>query len=178
MITNLQIVHDLDKQERLEQEDSTERIFGDKGQCDDIYEMVFPRLSFLNLEGTLIDAHLDIFRQLSPLFQKYLETRERVNTDPRDYKALMKRRKVQIPPLMTSEKWKKMSLNEQYEAVFGPNDPSRRKLRDLPYLVRIVTRKRQMRVNTPCNGSTPSQNGQGSNSPGDQQPWTGTLPGV
>ena len=45
---------------------------------------------------------------------------------------------------MTSEKWKKMSLNEQYEAVFGPNDPSRRKLRDLPYLVRIVTRKKLM----------------------------------
>ena len=68
MITNLQIVHDLDKQERLEQEDSTERIFGDKGSCEDIYEMVFPRLSFLNLDGTLIDAHLDIFKQLSPLF--------------------------------------------------------------------------------------------------------------
>ena len=144
VITNLQIVHDIDKQEKLEQEDSTERIFGDKGRCEDIYEMVFPRLSFLNLDGSLIDAHLDIFRQLSPLFQKYLETRERVNTDPRDLKALTKRRKVQIPPLMTSEKWKKMSLNEQYEAVFGPNDPSRRKLRDLPYLVRIVTRKRMM----------------------------------
>ena len=156
MITNLQIVHDLDKQERLEQEDSIERIFGDKVQCEDIYEMVFPRLSFLNLDGTLIDAHLDIFRQLSPLFLKYLETRERINTDPRDYKALMKRRKVQIPPMMTSEKWKKMSLNEQYEAVFGPNDPSRKKLRDLPYLVRIVSRKR---IGTPGNCSTPSQNG-------------------
>ena len=62
MITNLQIVHDLDKQERLEQEDSTERIFGDKSQCEDIYETVFPRLSFLNLDGTLIDAHLSIFK--------------------------------------------------------------------------------------------------------------------
>ena len=40
VITNLQIVHDIDKQERLEQEDSTERIFGDKGRCEDIYEMV------------------------------------------------------------------------------------------------------------------------------------------
>ena len=35
-----------------------------------------------------------------------------------------------------------MSLTEQYETVFGSSDPSRRKLRDLPYSVRIVSRKR------------------------------------
>lgn len=54
-------------------------IFGDKTTDQAIYEMVFPRLMFLNLDGTLIDAHLDIFRQLSPLFLRYLETRDRIN---------------------------------------------------------------------------------------------------
>ena len=63
---------------------------------------------------------------------------------------------------MTSDKWKKMSLNEQYEAVFGPNDPSRRKLRDLPYLVRIVTRKKLMQVNSPGIGKL-NKNGSNSN---------------
>ena len=38
-----------------------------------------------------------------------------------------------------------MSLSEQYEAVFGGSgDPSRMKLKDLPYFVRIVTRKRKV----------------------------------
>lgn len=88
--------------------------------------MVFPRLMFLNLEGTLIDVHLEIFRQLSPLFLKYLETRERINSDPRDYKAYMKRRKVPIPPCMSAARWRQMSISEQYEAVFnGSSDPSR-----------------------------------------------------
>lgn len=36
-------------------------IFGDM-KDPNVYEMVFPRLLFLNLDGTLIDAHLDIFR--------------------------------------------------------------------------------------------------------------------
>ena len=84
----MQIVNDLDKMELLEQ--STEPgtpIFGEKQITNNVYEMVFPRLMFLNLDGTLIDAHLEIFRQLSPLFHKYLETRERINPDPRDYKA-------------------------------------------------------------------------------------------
>ena len=37
-----------------------------------------------------------------------------------------------------------MSISEQYEAVFGGScDPSRQKLRDLPYFVRVVSRKRK-----------------------------------
>lgn len=88
--------------------------------------MVFPRLMFLNLEGSLIDAHLEIFRQLSPLFLKFLETRERTNPDPRDFKAFMKRRKTQTPALINAARWREMSINEQYEAVFGGScDPSR-----------------------------------------------------
>ena len=35
-----------------------------------------------------------------------------------------------------------MSLSEQYETVFGPIDPSRKKLRELPYFVKIVSRQR------------------------------------
>lgn len=120
-------------------------IFGEKQITNNVYEMVFPRLMFLNLDGTLIDAHLEIFRQLSPLFLKYLETRERINPDPRDYKAYQKRRRVPIPPCMSAARWRDMSINEQYEAVFGGSgDPSRQKLRDLPYFVRIVTRKRRV----------------------------------
>ena len=50
-----------------------------------------------------------------------------------------------IPPCMSAARWRDMSLNEQYEAVFGGSgDPSRQKLRDLPYFVRIVTRKRRV----------------------------------
>jgi hypothetical protein len=44
--------------------------------------------------------------------------------------------------MMTSEKWKTMSSIEKYTAVFGPQDPSRRKLEDLPYFVRLVTREK------------------------------------
>lgn len=146
MIANLQIVNDLDKMELLEQsaEPSTP-IFGEKVAHNNIYEMVFPRLMFLNLSGTLIDAHLEIFRQFSPLFLKYLETRERINPDPRDYKNYSKRRRVPIPACMNAARWRGMSINEQYEAVFGGSgDPSRQKLRDLPYFVRIVTRKRRV----------------------------------
>ena len=107
VIANLQIVNDLDKMEALEQmvEEPNTPIFGDKTNMT-VYEMVFPRLMFLNLEGTLIDAHLEIFRQFSPLFLKYLETRERINQDVRDYKAFAKRRRVQIPPCMNAARWR------------------------------------------------------------------------
>lgn len=67
--------------------------------------MVFPRLMFFDLEGSLIDTHLEIFRQFSPLFLKYLETRERIHNDPRDYKSYLKRRRVPIPPCMTADRW-------------------------------------------------------------------------
>jgi hypothetical protein len=79
---------------------------------------------------------------MRPLFQKFLETRERLNCDEKDYKAIHKRKGIQVPPLMTSQKWKSMSLSEQYETVFGPIDPSRKKLRELPYFVKIVSRQR------------------------------------
>jgi hypothetical protein len=104
---------------------------------------VLPRLADLNLDESLIQVHLDIFKVLEPIFRLYLETREKVNQDARDWKALKKRTGIfGIPPMMTSEKWKTMSLIEKYTAVFGPSDPSRRKLEDLPYFVRLVSRER------------------------------------
>jgi hypothetical protein len=55
---------------------------------------------------------------------------------------MYKRKSVQVPPLLTAEKWKSMKLSEQYETVFGPIDPSRKKLRDIPYSVKVVSRQR------------------------------------
>lgn len=55
------------------------------------------------------------------MFLKYLETRERLNEDPRDRKALKKRKGIYgIPPMLTSECWNQMNLTEQYTQVFGP----------------------------------------------------------
>lgn len=99
-------------------------------------------MAYLNLDSSLIQIHLDIFKMLRPLFLKFLETRERINCDEKDFKALHKRKSVQVPPLMTSQKWKSMSLSEQYETVFGPIDPSRKKLRELPYFIKVVSRHR------------------------------------
>ena len=82
---------------------------------------VFPRLIDLNLDQNLIQAHLEVFKMLEPIFRLYLETREKVNTDARDWKALKKRNGIfGIPPMMTYEKWKTMSIIEKYTAVFGP----------------------------------------------------------
>jgi len=63
VVVNLQIVNDLNKMEVLEQStDASVPIFGEKTLHSAIYEMVFPRLMFLNLDGSLIDAHLEVFR--------------------------------------------------------------------------------------------------------------------
>jgi len=116
------------------------QIFEDPTQNS--YQHVFPRFIDLNLDESLIQAHLDIFKHLQPMFQIYLETREKINTDPRDWKSFKKRNGlIGIPPMMTSEKWRTMSTNEKYTAVFGPQDPSRRKLEDLPYFVKLVSRE-------------------------------------
>lgn len=139
VVTNIQVVRDLEKQEKLEQDTNSEVIFGNSDHRE-IYETFFPRLAYLNLDATLIQAHLDIFKMMRPLFLKWLETRERVNCDEKDFKAMHKRKCVQAPPLMTSQKFKAMSLSEQYESVFGPIDPSRKKLRELPYFIKIVSR--------------------------------------
>ena len=57
---------------------------------------------------------------------------------------------MNIPLHLTLEKWNRMTLEEQYELVFSSNsqgfkDPSRRKPHEIPYFVRLVSRK-TMRV--------------------------------
>jgi hypothetical protein len=80
---------------------------------------------------------------LEPLFRLYLETREKVNKDARDWKTLRKMNGIcGIPPMMTSDKWKTMNVTEKYSCVFGHQDPSRRKLEELPYFIRLVSRER------------------------------------
>lgn len=93
VITNIQVVKDLDKQERLELDNNNEVIFG-SSEHKEIYETFFPRLAYLDLDGSLIQTHLDIFKMIRPLFQKFLETRERLNCDEKDYKAMHKRKQV------------------------------------------------------------------------------------
>lgn len=52
------------------------------------------------------------------------------------YQKVFKARKnVTIPPFINASKWANMTLSQQYEAVFGSNDPSRKKLEDLPYSI-------------------------------------------
>lgn len=79
-------------------------------------------------------------------------------------KIFNKKLKMQIPYSLTLEKWNNMSLSQQFEMVFSSNtykqqnpekqkyqqhqntfnqciDPSRRKPHELPYFLRIVSRK-------------------------------------
>lgn len=92
-IINIQLVKDLDKQEKLELDNNIEVIFGDSDHKE-IYETYFPRLAYLNLDESLIQTHLDIFKMMRPMFLKFLETRERMNCDEKDYKAMHKRKSV------------------------------------------------------------------------------------
>jgi hypothetical protein len=67
---------------------------------------MFPRVTNFQLDESLINAHSEIFNLLRPLFLKYLETRERLNPEPRDWKALKKRKGIcGIPPMLTQEYW-------------------------------------------------------------------------
>ena len=62
-------------------------------------------------------------------------------------------------PPPTLDKWNRMSLSEQFETVFHPSacnqhknskasvDPSRSKPSDLPYFIRIVTRRKRKEAN-------------------------------
>jgi hypothetical protein len=60
-------------------------------------------------------------------------------------KLFFKKLSMNIPLHLTLEKWNRMTLEEQYELVFSSNsgfkDPSRRKPNELPYFVRLVSRR-------------------------------------
>ena len=55
---------------------------------------------------------------------------------------------MKIPLHLTLDKWRRMSLTEQYEIVFSSQqsfkDPSRSKPQELPYFVRVVSRKAKL----------------------------------
>ena len=66
VITNIQVVKDLDKQEKLELDNNNEVIYGNS-EHREIYDTFFPRIAYLNLDSSLIQIHLDIFKMLRPL---------------------------------------------------------------------------------------------------------------
>ena len=49
VITNIQVVKDLDKQEKLELDNNNEVIFGNSDHRE-IYETFFPRVAYLDLD--------------------------------------------------------------------------------------------------------------------------------
>lgn len=64
---------------------------------------------------------------------------------------LYKQRKhVFVPERITTSTWAKMTLSQQYEAVFGPLDPSRRKLLELPYFISILSRRNHTLDKSKC----------------------------
>ena len=64
-------------------------------------------------------AHLSIFDQLKGLFTLFLEAKEGISKlNAKHYYE--KKSYANSPVFITYEKWKKMSLTEQYETVFGP----------------------------------------------------------
>ena len=73
------------------------------------------------------------------MFQLFLEAKEKVNEN--NFKIYLNRKNVQVPNNINLEKWKNFNLSERFEVVFGPNDPSRKKFKDVPYQIRIVSRK-------------------------------------
>lgn len=122
-------------------------------------EAVFPRLLVLNLDATLIQVHVAIFAHIKHIFTRFLELKEQSYTH--NSKSLESSRFERttfasklVNPQLTLEKWNKMSIEQQFEMVFHPQnlsiisgkqkssvDPSRSKPSDLPYFIRIVTRK-------------------------------------
>lgn len=112
-------------------------VFTSNSQTEDY----FPRLLYLRLDESLIQAHLDILEYLKPLFTLFLEHKEGVSNCAR--KLYKQRKHVFVPERITTSTWNKMTLNQQYEAVFGGSiDPSRKKLSELPYFISIASRKR------------------------------------
>lgn len=53
VITNIQVVRDLDRQEKLELDNNNEVIFG-SSEHREIYDTFFPRLAYLDLDASLI----------------------------------------------------------------------------------------------------------------------------
>lgn len=109
------------------------QLFKNMGIEETEAEKIFPRILYLKLDESLIQAHLDIFEYLRPLFTSFLEHKEGIQTS--STKIYSQRRHVLVPDRVNSSLWSKMTLSQQYEAVFGSQDPSRKKLAELPYFL-------------------------------------------
>jgi len=95
-------------------------------------ETYFPRLTFLNLDDTLINIHLKIFDQLKFLFTRFLEMRDwyqhnnigghlknNVASSSIEDSLFLQKMSMKIPLHLTLDKWRRMKLNQQYEIVFS-----------------------------------------------------------
>jgi hypothetical protein len=71
-------------------------------------ETFFPRMAYLKLDESLIQAHLDIFEYLKPLFTLYLEHKENLSSTCR--KFFLKRKRVPVPERVKTSLWNNMSL--------------------------------------------------------------------
>lgn len=105
-------------------------------------QALFPRLCFLPLSSNLIQVHLEVFQFLVPLFTQFLQLREGLGATA-DLLLLQscKKRLQNFPyQALTSARWSSLTLEQKFEFVFGNNDPSRKKSRDLPYKIKMISR--------------------------------------
>ncbi len=84
------------------------QIFNQPGSVEDEPETFFPRMVYLKLDESLIQAHLDIFEYLKPLFSLYLEHKENLSQTCR--KFFQKRKRVPVPERVKTSLWNNMTL--------------------------------------------------------------------
>jgi hypothetical protein len=95
-------------------------------------ESYFPRLTYLNLDVSLIQIHLQIFERLKFIFSRFLELRDwYLHNNVGSYQTKLpasssiedslffQKMSMKIPLHLSLEKWNRMSLTEQYEIVFS-----------------------------------------------------------
>lgn len=86
-------------------------------------ESYFPRLTYLDLDASLIQIHLMIFKKLRYLFTRFLELREwyfhntvgsfhQHGSSSIEDSLFMKKMSMKIPLHINLEKWNNMSLTE------------------------------------------------------------------
>ena len=130
--------------------------------------LMFPRFLVVSLDQSLIKVHLEIFKHIRYIFRRYLELKDKIYSQNTKiscsrFEQELFAAKPQSFRMLTLEKWDSMSLTEQYEMVFHPAqlsgkqkstslsvDPSRQKPADLPYSIRLATRRDFSKKDCPC----------------------------